>query len=225
MALRGWVYVMSNKAMPNLIKVGFSTKDPELRANELGKGNTGVPHPYNVIYDVLVQDPYQIEQQVHSKLSDKNEAKEWFRCSAIEAIKAIREVAGAGLILENIRIKLEPETDEQGDIEAVKRFLKAAEQGQASAQSQLGWMYFLGRGVEQDDELAVVWFLKATEQGHAAAQFGLGTMYSEGRGVEQDDELAVLWYRKAAEQGHANAQKNLDIMFKKRNRWWRFNAG
>ena len=189
MALRGWVYVMSNKAMPNLIKVGFSTKDPELRANELGKGNTGVPHPYNVIYDVLVQNPYQIEQQVHSKLSDKNEAKEWFRCSASEAVKAIREVAGAGLILENIRIKLEPETDEQDDIEAVKRFLKAAEQGDAAAQFSLGWMY------------------------------------ANGRGVEQDDELAVLWYRKAAEQGQASAQKNLDIMFKKRNRWWRFNAG
>jgi len=37
--MKGWVYVITNKAMPSLVKVGFLTKDPGLRAKELG--NTG----------------------------------------------------------------------------------------------------------------------------------------------------------------------------------------
>ena len=42
--MKGWVYVISNQAMPDLVKVGFSTKDPTLRASELN--HTGSPHPY-----------------------------------------------------------------------------------------------------------------------------------------------------------------------------------
>lgn len=53
--MRGWVYVMSNRSMPNLVKVGFSSKDPELRAKELA--HTGTPHPYVVDYEALVRDP------------------------------------------------------------------------------------------------------------------------------------------------------------------------
>ena len=26
--LKGWIYVISNKALPGLVKVGYSTKDP-----------------------------------------------------------------------------------------------------------------------------------------------------------------------------------------------------
>ncbi|HPA47526.1 MAG TPA: GIY-YIG nuclease family protein [bacterium] len=42
--MKGWVYIIANKAMPGLVKVGYSMKDPELRAAELN--NTGSPHPY-----------------------------------------------------------------------------------------------------------------------------------------------------------------------------------
>ena len=42
--------------------------------------------------------------------------------------------------------------------EAVKWFRKAAEQGNASAQSNLGVMYAEGRGVPQDDAEAVKWY-------------------------------------------------------------------
>jgi hypothetical protein len=43
--MKGYVYVISNAAMPNYIKVGFSTKDPASRAQELG---TGSPFSYQV---------------------------------------------------------------------------------------------------------------------------------------------------------------------------------
>jgi hypothetical protein len=84
---------------------------------------------------------------------------------------------------------------------------KAAEQGDAGAQCNLGVCYdCVGRGVEQDDAQAVAWYRKAAEQGHAGAQRKLGIMYGGGRGVEQDDAQAGVWYRKAAEQGDTYAQ-------------------
>ena len=78
---------------------------------------------------------------------------------------------------------------------------KAAEQGNADAQFNLGWMYYEGEGVPKDDAEAARWFLKSAEQGIATAQFNLGEMYKEGIGVPQDDAEAAKWYRKAAEQG------------------------
>ena len=68
-----------------------------------------------------------------------------------------------------------------------------AEQGDASAQFNLGQMYQEGRGVAQSDAEAVKWFRKSAEQGDANAQFNLGSMYRNGLGVTQSDTEAVKW--------------------------------
>ena len=57
--MKGWIYIISNKAMPGLIKVGYSLKDPIGRAAELG---TGSPYPYTVEYEALVDHPKKIEK-------------------------------------------------------------------------------------------------------------------------------------------------------------------
>lgn len=88
--IKGWVYVISNKAMPGIVKVGYSMQDPELRARELD--HTGAPHRYEVDFEVLVDEPRSIEQRVHRDLSAKREGREWFRCTAEEAIGAIKYV-------------------------------------------------------------------------------------------------------------------------------------
>jgi hypothetical protein len=77
--------------MPGLLKVGFSAKDPHLRARELN--HTGSPRPYVVEYDALVRAPREIEQRIHETLRDQREGKEWFRCSLSQAIAATRSVA------------------------------------------------------------------------------------------------------------------------------------
>ena len=86
------------------------------------------------------------------------------------------------------------------------KFRKAAEQGDAKAQHNLGICYYFGRGVEQDYTQAVQWWSKAAEQGLADAHNNLGICYENGEGVEQDYTQAAHWYRKAAEQGDAKAQ-------------------
>ncbi len=75
---------------------------------------------------------------------------------------------------------------------------KAAEQGNAGAQSNLGAMYQNGQGVPQDYAKALQWYRKAAEQGKASAQNNLGVMYSKGQGVPQDYVQAHMWYNLAA---------------------------
>ena len=103
---------------------------------------------------------------------------------------------------------------DQGDYTtALRHWRPLAEQGEAAAQDELGWMYHKGYGVHRNDTEAVKWFRKAAEQGHVDGQYHLGWMYKEGRGVRQNGEAAVLWLRKAAEQGHELAQRSLGMVY------------
>ena len=96
---------------------------------------------------------------------------------------------------------------------AVEWFRKAADQGNAQAQNNLGDIHgdaWSGRRIARRDHArAVNWFRKAAEQGFALAQYNLGEMY---RGA-YDHAQAVVWYRRAAEQGNADAQNWLGFMF------------
>ena len=96
---------------------------------------------------------------------------------------------------------------------AVYWWRKAAEQGYANAQFNLGLCYDRGNGVTQDVAEAVEWWRKAAEQGNANAQFSIGYCYAQGNGVTQDFAEAAKWFRKAAEQGDANAQFNLGYCY------------
>ena len=87
--------------------------------------------------------------------------------------------------------------------------LKAAEQGDAKAQCNLGVCYGNAEGVDRDAHEAVKWFRAAAEQGHAYAQYNLGLSYADGDGVEQDKAEAAKWYGKAAEQGYEAAKAAL----------------
>jgi len=92
-------------------------------------------------------------------------------------------------------------------------FRKAAEQGLADAQYNLGVLYNSGQGVPQDYAQAALWSRKAAEQGDADAQDSLGDLYHKGQGVPQDDAQAATWFHKAAEQGDADAQKSLGDLY------------
>ncbi len=97
--------------------------------------------------------------------------------------------------------------------EALDLWLKAAKQGDADAQVNLGICYALGHGVKQSHATAAEWWFKAAKQGHADAQFNLGVYYAHGRGVEQNDATAADWWLQAAKQGDADAQFNLGVYY------------
>ena len=97
---------------------------------------------------------------------------------------------------------------------AVQWFRRAAEQGHAMAQFNLGLMYDKGEGVPQDYKTAAQWYRRAAEQGNAMAQFNLGVMYRKGEGVPQDYVHAHMWANIAASGGDKNAVKTRNLIEK-----------
>lgn len=99
---------------------------------------------------------------------------------------------------------------QKNDVDSLR---KAAEQGNANAQFNLGAAYYSGQGVRQDYAQAAVWYRKAAEQGNSEAQYYLGVAYDNGQGVPQDDAQAAVWFGMAADQGDVQAQYNLGVMY------------
>jgi serine/threonine-protein kinase len=130
------------------------------------------------------------------------------------AVKLYRAAASAGYPdAENLLgILLATGSDgvPRDDDEAAVWYRKAADQGFAKAQKNLGDMYLFGRGVDKDYAQAVVWYTKAADQNFAEAQFRLGYMTEKGFGVAQSDQTAADLYQKAARNGSVEAQRAYD---------------
>jgi hypothetical protein len=95
----------------------------------------------------------------------------------------------APVFAEDCFIKLE-----EGDLDSsLIACTKAAEQGDVTAQHNLGQIYNLAAGTLKDYKQSVYWYTKAAEQGHAFAQYNLGGMYNRGKGTPKDDKQAVYW--------------------------------
>ncbi len=83
---------------------------------------------------------------------------------------------------------------------------KAADQGLAEAQFNLGHMHYKGQGVKQDKATAIQWWKKAAAQGLAEAQFNLYQILHKGKGVNQDK--AIQWWKKMTILHPKNTQQN-----------------
>ena len=89
---------------------------------------------------------------------------------------------------------------------------KAAEQGDAQAQYNLGNCYAFGKGVEKNLSEAVKWYRKAAEQGDAQAQYNLGVCYYNGQGMIQNNIKAYAWIAVASANGCDDATKALQLL-------------
>lgn len=98
----GSVYVLTNPAMPGLVKVGHTCGSVKLRANKLSEP-TGVPGKFLVAYSCQTENPKQIERLVHLDLAPHRiKGKEFFRVSVVTArqsiVSQIRTVAAEGAL-------------------------------------------------------------------------------------------------------------------------------
>jgi hypothetical protein len=88
-----------------------------------------------------------------------------------------------------------------------------ADQGDAGAQSALGFNAQMGDGMPLDYAEAARWYRLAAEQGDPGSQQELATAYANGIGVPQDDVEAARWYRLAAEQGRNQSKVGLGRLY------------
>jgi uncharacterized protein len=103
--------------------------------------------------------------------------------------------------------------NDKGDLRtAVRIYSELSNQGERTAQLQLGLMYDEGRGVPRHYQQAVRWYTVASSQGDPEAPFYLGRIYQDGRGGPKDYARARRWYRVAAERGNYKAAVNLGTM-------------
>ena len=93
MSDEGIVYVLSNEAMPGLIKIGLTTRrELQDRINELY--TTSVPVPFTCEYASRVDDCAKVEQALHQAFSTDrvNPNREFFRMSVERVIPILKLV-------------------------------------------------------------------------------------------------------------------------------------
>ncbi|NOU01753.1 MAG: sel1 repeat family protein [Gallionella sp.] len=98
---------------------------------------------------------------------------------------------------------------------AAEKFRTLAEQGDASAQFNLGSLYRQGEGVAQDDKQAALWWAKAADQGHTDAMDNLGLRFAKGEGVELDLVQAYKWFSIAGMRKNESAAANAKVTLAK----------
>lgn len=88
----GYIYVLMNPSLQNMVKIGKTTRTPEERAKELSS-NTGVPTPFVVVYSYLFEDCTLAENFVHTYLETKgyrvSSNREFFEIPINEAVDSV----------------------------------------------------------------------------------------------------------------------------------------
>tara|TARA_Y100001933_G_scaffold210708_1_gene215026 strand:- start:174 stop:782 length:609 start_codon:yes stop_codon:yes gene_type:complete len=91
--MEGTVYVLTNPAMPNMVKIGKTTRDVELRLADLY--STGVPLPFECEYAAKVKDVDKTEKAFHTAFepSRVNPKREFFNINPEQAIAVLALMA------------------------------------------------------------------------------------------------------------------------------------
>lgn len=105
------VYILTNEAMPGLIKIGLTNSTVEQRMITLD--NTSVPLPFECYYAARVSDSAKIERALHVGLGDHRvrNSREFFRIDPYRA-KAILEVLAIEEVTPGASVFAEPEDQE-----------------------------------------------------------------------------------------------------------------
>ncbi len=85
------VYILTNEALPDLIKIGMTDERLEERVKELSR-QTGVPLPFEVYFACEVENMREVERSLHDAFLDHriNPKKEFFRLSPERVVSILK---------------------------------------------------------------------------------------------------------------------------------------
>ena len=120
--MQGIIYLLSNPAMPGIIKIGKTThEDVKVRMQQLYQ--TGVPLPFECIYAATVNNIDDVEKALHIAFNPNrlNPKREFFEIDAMQAIAIIKL-----LQIENVSnlVEQEAEVIDQVEIEAGQAYAR-----------------------------------------------------------------------------------------------------
>jgi hypothetical protein len=123
----GIVYVLTNEAMPNMVKIGRTSGDGvERRVAELSRA-TGVPLPFRVAVARAVHDAQVVERALHVAFGPDriNPSREFFSIAPERAIVIINAFPGQDLTPQTEQaVENAVESSEPGTLAAVRKFEK-----------------------------------------------------------------------------------------------------
>ncbi|USR02338.1 GIY-YIG nuclease family protein [Sphingomonas aerolata] len=121
----GIVYVLTNDAMPNMVKIGRTSGDGvERRVAELSRA-TGIPLPFKVAVARTVHDAHVVERALHIAFGPDrvNPAREFFSIAPERAIAIINAFPGRDLTPQTERaVEQAVEASEPGTLAAAQAF-------------------------------------------------------------------------------------------------------
>ena len=88
-----WVYILTNPAIPEMVKIGYTKMDPHTRALQISKG-TGIPLGYEVAWAYKCYKGERIEREVHNRFKKQrvSPTREFFRVTLEEAKQIIEQI-------------------------------------------------------------------------------------------------------------------------------------
>lgn len=206
---RGYIYVLANSSMPDLVKVGKTARSPSQRALELS-GVTGVPTPFIVVYEQLFEDCSVAEDFLHTVLKQRGyretDNREFFRAPVSEIIHIISKMPGQirdssdlntesfndGLISNHAR-------DELDDL-AIEELPESYPWSGVWTTAE-NYHYGIDDYI-QDYSEAMKLYSEAAKLGCLMAYHRIGQMFLYGQGVPKSCEKALEYLKEGARKGN-----------------------
>lgn len=195
----GYIYILMNPSMDNLVKIGRTSRDPVNRIKELSQA-TGVPTPFILVYKEYFLDCYVAESVIHNLL-EKNGYKisnnrEFFSIPIYDSIKLLQKIK------EDVHVN-------DSNIQMIDEIFPSktsADNSIAESYYEKGNEYYYGSDNELEDyEEATNLYKKASDLGHAMATVMLGIMCVHGEGCKKNYKKALRYYQKSLKQGNLDA--------------------
>lgn len=88
-----WVYILVNKSIPGMVKIGLTTTSVQQRVKEINRA-TGVPTPWVAVYQFKCYGSRYLEKEVHEYLSAYRVAsnREMFSVTSTQAQEVIEKL-------------------------------------------------------------------------------------------------------------------------------------
>ena len=224
----GFIYVLINASIPDMVKVGKTERDPESRAKELS-GVTGVPTPFIVAYKEFFNDCSAAEEYVHVLLEAQGYRvaanREFFAAPihvAIQAvIKAKAALGGKGVGEQPSEATVPTESAAIPQLEPWEELLAQAHDVH----------YGLGDALQDFGEAARL-YQQAAKLGSARACLELAELYLDEDFPNANDDVAISWLKEGGRRGNAVCFGRLARVYLERDHaenaakcWKRFREG
>jgi len=209
---KGYVYALINPSMPNLVKVGKTTRDPRTRLSELSSA-TGVATPFQLVHFAYFEDCDFAEEQVHSLLDGSgyrdNSRREFFSAPLFEVIRIINFAQGKidsdhqpGLDDETANedaailnsIEIDPE------LESLNLPETASEPWQEMFETAERYHYGDENTLVDEDE-ALGWYRQAANLGCDIALQRIAELYAHDEPTKANAKQALKFYKAAIQKG------------------------